>query len=483
MKSTIYSLLIAALGTSDSVRAEAGPKWGPNGMGSPFEQFRNPNAEDEMTGTVEGPIEIDDLPEEEKFEYEKVMTPEEEGCYLSRYTDVTNMTANEHYARIGEKQGRNTRCQNVMTGIMAERYLRRYAYLGNLYGRKGAKSFKQAREHWYNNGSKQSPPLSLRISYKNEEPFKCSDYGRDCDCPGRIHFGHKKRQDNGDEITTLAGIKDWNTKTKWEDGFQLKISCDRHAFAKGRVWDKFADEDLQCFCEPYLTPEPYHCSEDGDICTCPGGNVFYGNKFKHDSTSQIATFQEMLDEQEYLVIGEIKKDILCDPKSFVGGEVFDNFHDNHCYCDDIGAVDITWIHSEITWWTTRIEEIRIEEENARISANAELMRIQAANDNAALQAELAAAEARIKAAEEAYQKAQEEAHRKAKEQAEQDAAEAAAAAKAEAEREKQLAAEKAAREKAHAEALAAAEAAATAAAQEKAAKTRRKLLAEAEKAK
>ena len=30
------------------------------------------------------------------------MTAEEEACYLDRYTDVTNMTANEHYARIGE---------------------------------------------------------------------------------------------------------------------------------------------------------------------------------------------------------------------------------------------------------------------------------------------------------------------------------------------------------------------------------------------
>lgn len=129
------------------------------------------------------------------------MTPEEEGCYLSRYTDVTNMTANEHYARVGEKEGRNIRCQNVMTGIMARRYLRRYADLGNMFGRTGAGSFHKAKEHWYNNGSKQTPPLSLRISYEPENPYKCSDYGGECDCPGRIHFGHKYRLDNGDEIT------------------------------------------------------------------------------------------------------------------------------------------------------------------------------------------------------------------------------------------------------------------------------------------
>jgi hypothetical protein len=36
-------------------------------MSSPFEQFRNPNAEDEAAGSTEGPIEPEALPEEEKF--------------------------------------------------------------------------------------------------------------------------------------------------------------------------------------------------------------------------------------------------------------------------------------------------------------------------------------------------------------------------------------------------------------------------------
>lgn len=86
-------------------------------MSSPFEQFRNPNAEDEAAGSTEGPIEPEELPEEEKFAFENVMTPDEEACYLSRYTDIVNMSANEHYARVGEKQGRNIRCQYFMTGI------------------------------------------------------------------------------------------------------------------------------------------------------------------------------------------------------------------------------------------------------------------------------------------------------------------------------------------------------------------------------
>jgi len=118
MKSTIKLLLIAAL-DFDAVSAETGPKWGAGGMGSPFEQFRNPNAEDETQGSSAGPIEIEPakLPEEEKFDFEKVMTPEEEACYANRYTDVGNMTSNEHYARVGEKQGRNVNCLPFMTGI------------------------------------------------------------------------------------------------------------------------------------------------------------------------------------------------------------------------------------------------------------------------------------------------------------------------------------------------------------------------------
>jgi hypothetical protein len=66
--------LIAALASSDAVMAESGPKWGDNGMGSPFEQFRNPNVDDEPSevdhGSHHAPIEpadIESLPEEEKF--------------------------------------------------------------------------------------------------------------------------------------------------------------------------------------------------------------------------------------------------------------------------------------------------------------------------------------------------------------------------------------------------------------------------------
>ena len=451
-------------------------------MGSPSEQFRNPNTEDEAVGSNAGPVEPAEVPAEEKFDFEKVMTPEEEACYAKRYTDVGSMTPNEHYARVGEKQGRNIRCLPWMTGIAAKRYLRRYWFLGNEYGREGSDAFKGAREHWYANGSKQSPPLQTRISQESENPYKCSDHGQDCTCAGRIHFGYKTRPDNGADITTLEDLMDWNKKTKWEEGYQLKINCDRHAFKKGKSWDGIPDDNLQCFCEPFLQPQPYHCSADGGDCKCPGGNVFYGNKFV-DGTKNIATFQEMLNPGTYLVAGQIHDTIKCEPKSFVGGEIYDNINEQECYCDDQGFVDITYITSEISWWTSQVEERRAMEMQARIDAEAEAARMQAAADTAALERELAAAEARIRAAEQQYAQAQAAAKQQAEERAAQDKAAAEARAKAAAEREKQLLAQRAQREADHQAALKAAEAAATAAAKETAAAERRKLLEEAERAK
>jgi hypothetical protein len=181
-------------------------------------------------------------------------------------------------------------------------------------------------------------------------------------------------------------MMDWNKKTRWEDNFELKITCDRSAFKKGHAWDFEPDDHLQCFCEPFLAPEPYHCSADGGDCTCPKGNVFYGSKTKGGSTSEIATFQEMLDhpQGEYLVAAEIKNTIKCEPNAFVGGEIYDSIGDKECYCDDKGFVDITYIQSEITWWTTQIEERRAREFQARADAEAEAARMQAAYDTSAL---------------------------------------------------------------------------------------------------
>ena len=79
-------------------------------------------------------------------------------------------------------------------------------------------------------------------------------------------------------------------------------------------------------------------------------------------------------------------------------------------------------------------------------AEAEAARMQISFDTSALEAELAAAQAKIAAAEVAYNKAQAEEKAKAAERAAEDKAEADAEAAAAAERDKKLLAERKARE-------------------------------------
>lgn len=110
----------------------------------------------------------------------------------------------------------------------------------------------------------------------------------------------------------------------------------------------------------------------------------------------------MLDQGEYLVAAQIKDTMKCEPKAFVGGEIYDSMGDKECYCDNKGFVDISYVTSEIEWWRTEIEEKKAREAQAIADAEAEAARQQAAYDTAALEAELAAAEARIKSAEQAY---------------------------------------------------------------------------------
>lgn len=55
----------------------------------------------------------------------------------------------------------------------------------------------------------------------------------------------------------------------------------------------------------------------------------------------------MLDQGEYLVAATIKDSMKCEPKAFVGGEIYDSYGDKECYCDNKGFVDISYIQSEI----------------------------------------------------------------------------------------------------------------------------------------
>lgn len=224
-------------------------------------------------------------------------------------------------------------------------------------------------------------------------------------------------------------------------GKVTEATCNRNNFKKDKkkIWKGTPNDDLQCFCEPHNKPDPFHCAGEGEVCQCPKGNVFFGAKFE-PGTAKLNTFKGMM-EQEYTALSKPKGgEVLCAAESFVGGHRLPGFVKD-CYCDDKGTVDESVVTDEITYWEGVAEEEAAMEAEAAAEAQAEAARVAAAQETAAMKAEVEAAKIKIKAAEERYKKAQEDAKRKAEEQAAKDAADAAAAAAAEAAKEKELAAQ------------------------------------------
>ena len=189
-----------------------------------------------------------------------------------------------------------------MTYFQSERYLLRYSDLGKKFGTSGKNSFKKAQHHWYETGSKQTPKLNIGVNYETEKPFKCGEYGEECVCPGRIHLGPKRRLDNNNTIDDLFEMLDFAQATA-KTGELTKATCEKHgAFKSGKKWNSkywksLSNDDLQCMCEPKVRPEPAHCASEGESCSCSGGNVFFGRKFAQGSTTKLANFDQMLEDE------------------------------------------------------------------------------------------------------------------------------------------------------------------------------------------
>lgn len=123
--------------------------------------------EDESTGPVETG-EMPPLPLTESTpgpaEKQAPSTPsnlndEDAKCYSSRYQDIDAMLdPKTHYSTVGIQQGRLGTCAKRLTDYEAQRYLNENPDLQRLFGKKGAASLSQARDHWQTVGYK-SPTL------------------------------------------------------------------------------------------------------------------------------------------------------------------------------------------------------------------------------------------------------------------------------------------------------------------------------------
>jgi len=163
-----------------------------------------------------------------------VMTPKEEQCYSNRYSDLGEMTPIEHYLEEGQQQGRMTQCGTFMTWMMAARYLDRYWEIGDKFGRNGKASVQLAKEHWYKNGSMQTPKLSIAPNYPEEEPYKCGDENDACACNGRVHYGLRVRPDDGNEIETFQGLHEFKYTTKKTQGIRDPVVCRESDMSMGK---------------------------------------------------------------------------------------------------------------------------------------------------------------------------------------------------------------------------------------------------------
>lgn len=150
------------------------------------------------------------------------------------------------------------------------------------------------------------------------------------------------------------------------------------------------NDDLQCYCEPDPTPEPFHCSAEGEMCHCPAGNVFFGERYNVGEKT-IMNFRTMLTHEWTVAKAPANGNVNCTPSSFVGGNPEPGY-DMDCYCDQHGVVSISYVEEQIYYWQSVIDEEAAMEAEARAEAEAEAARQAAADENARLKAELARAQ-------------------------------------------------------------------------------------------
>lgn len=116
-----------------------------------------------------------------------------------------------------------------MTWIAAGRYMDRYYWISDEYGRSW-ESMDAIRDQWYTNGSLQeNPKLSMAINYDYEEPYLCSYDDEACSCNGRIYYGLRTRPDNGEEIDTFQGLMSFakmSRKSSYDNG---EVMCNQRS--------------------------------------------------------------------------------------------------------------------------------------------------------------------------------------------------------------------------------------------------------------
>ena len=192
-------------------------------------------------------------------------------CYKKRYSDVEG-DAREHYANIGEKQGRNPNCGIELTLYQAQKYIDRNPDLQNMYGVGGKFAQQKAIENYTDWGYFHDK----NIAYEDwDQPWYCGEidpanpnYSVTCGCEGRLWFGPVKDQITGERLQGLTEMRKWKTQSK-------EVSDWTDCSVAGLGGDPWPGKKKQCWCETKPQKVPSRCAYDGGNCMCNGA-VFYG---------------------------------------------------------------------------------------------------------------------------------------------------------------------------------------------------------------
>ena len=290
------------------------------------------------------------------------LNDEDARCYSARYQDIDALLdPKSHYASTGLQQGRLGTCASRLTDYQAQRYLDQNPEISRMFGRNGAGSIMQAKEHWKNAGYK-NPVYAASITDDDNKPFKCASKSNEsCKCPGTMWFGPSVRQDTKAPIETFEEMREWKTVSQETDDWQ---SCNAIDFGS----DPAPGMDKMCFCEVKPAYSASRCADEGDDCACTG-HVYFSSKV--NSAKELADFDDVLEQGFAIVDASGQGSVSCSSESFANADPAPSTA-KQCFCDDrktftspesIKTVTSYW--AEQTMFMTAETEIKSVTEEAK----------------------------------------------------------------------------------------------------------------------
>jgi hypothetical protein len=220
------------------------------------------------------------------------MSLEEDRCYKDRYT-MNKMIQKRPlkmmpklYDKWGRGAGFNRFCAPRITFWQSYCMLAKSPDLQSMFGKFMDKvdmtDFRLMR-YWQQYGYFEGRDPSC--SEFGGELFKCAKAGEDCKCPyGQVYFGRAIKK--GVTLTPSQMLQESHQyiDTRFEKDPTAPIKCDKKMLKinpqSNLLGPKHTNnaKKLGCWCQsiPKKLMQPVKCADEGGVCSCPSGNVFFG---------------------------------------------------------------------------------------------------------------------------------------------------------------------------------------------------------------